>query len=75
MRWHAGLVRQNHGAKSRALIVNFKRWNETNLPIGGIGMKLYGKKSFNEEYYELDNIYNETDDRHYSAMDSSIWYN
>lgn len=38
-------------------------------------MKLYGKKSFNEEYYELDNIYNEADDRHYTAMDSSIWYN
>ena len=38
-------------------------------------MKLV-KKSYDEESYELDNVYNETDDRYYYvAVDSSIWYN
>ena len=33
-------------------------------------------KSYDEESYELDNVYNETDDRYYYvAVDSSIWYN
>lgn len=33
------------------------------------------KRSYDEESYELDNVYNETDDRYYVAVDSSIWYN
>jgi hypothetical protein len=32
------------------------------------------RNSYNEEKYELDNIYNETDDRYGMASDSSIWY-
>ncbi len=30
------------------------------------------KKSYNEEEYELDNVYN--DDERYRTADSSIWY-
>lgn len=32
------------------------------------------KKSYREEEYELDNVYNEADDR-YAQATSSIWYN
>ena len=32
------------------------------------------KKSLDEESYELDNAYNEDDDR-MNMVDSSIWYN
>jgi hypothetical protein len=32
------------------------------------------RKSYNEESYELDNVYNETDDRYGMSSDSSIWY-
>jgi len=32
------------------------------------------RKSYNEEYYELDNVYNEAEERYYVSIDSSIWY-
>ena len=32
------------------------------------------KKAYDLESYELDNVYNEDDDR-YIRVDSSIWYN
>lgn len=32
------------------------------------------KKAYDFESYELDNVYNEDDDR-YIRVDSSIWYN
>lgn len=32
------------------------------------------KRSYDLESYELDNVYNEPDDRHV-RLDSSIWYN
>jgi len=31
------------------------------------------RKSYGQEDYELDNVYNEEDDR-YQTVDSSIWY-
>lgn len=33
------------------------------------------RKSYNQEEYELDNVYNETDDRYGVASNSNIWYN
>jgi len=33
------------------------------------------RESYNEEYYELDNLYNEVEDRCHVVIDSSIWYN
>ena len=33
------------------------------------------KKVYDEEAFELDNVYNEIDDRPYTMVDSSIWYN
>ncbi len=33
------------------------------------------KKPYNKDAYELDNIYNENDDRYGMASNSSIWYN
>ena len=32
------------------------------------------QKMYNEEEFELDNVYNE-DDHNYMQSDSSIWYN
>lgn len=37
-------------------------------------MKRTTKHTYDRESYELDNIYNESDDR-YVRVDSSIWYN
>lgn len=33
------------------------------------------RKSHSEETYELENVYNEVDERCGTAGDSSIWYN
>ena len=32
------------------------------------------RTSYNQEEYELDNVYNETDDRYGVASNTSIWY-
>ncbi len=41
--------------------------------MGGIIMRTV-KKVYDLESYELDNVYNETDDRE-TRVDSSVWYN
>lgn len=37
-------------------------------------MKKTAKREYDMESFELDNIYNENDER-YMRVDSSIWYN
>ena len=33
------------------------------------------KQMYNQEDYELDNVYNSETDELYSVVDSSVWYN
>ena len=46
--------------------------SETKDPKGGLTMKLK-RKSYGQEDYELDNVYNE-EDLYGQTVDSSIWY-
>lgn len=45
---------------------------ETIDPKGGLTMKLK-RKSYSQEDYELDNVYNE-EELYGKTVDSSIWY-
>ena len=45
---------------------------ETRDPKGGLTMKLK-RKSYSQEDYELDNVYNE-EELNGQTVDSSIWY-
>ncbi len=41
---------------------------------GGTTMKPK-RKCYGEEYYELDNIYNEDVNERYGIKETSVWYN
>lgn len=45
-----------------------------NRPMEDITMKPK-RKSYGEEAYELDNLYNEDIDSRYAMTDTSLWYN
>ena len=63
--------------KSHISSINLKRPTMRHRPEREDGIMRTAKRVYDFESFELDNIYNEEDDRQFRVdrIDSSIWYN